>query len=122
MGLLEPHERYGGGAGEADLIKRVMDADPIDDFDQASSSRLAAMFDAAIPEPKCIVCGHMDFSLLVSPKPRLITAVHYFEGSDPVPKQFTQTLAVACKNCGYVMQFAMPAIKALAKRSGWQDG
>jgi hypothetical protein len=99
-----------------------MDAEPIDDLEQADSSRLAAMFDAAIPKPKCVICSHKDFSLLVSSKPGLITAVHYFEGSDPVPKQFTQTLAVACKNCGYVMHFAMPAIRALAERSGWRDG
>jgi predicted nucleic-acid-binding Zn-ribbon protein len=83
--------------------------------------RLAEMLGAALPKITCQACKSSSFSLLKSTNRDLLTAVHYYDGSNPLPQQFTQTLAIACNNCGYVMHFVMPAVKKLAQDKGWQD-
>jgi predicted nucleic-acid-binding Zn-ribbon protein len=86
-----------------------------------ATQRLAGMFDAALPKISCQACKKAEFTLLNAPDGDYLTAVHYYAGSDPIPKKFTQTIAVACSNCGYVMHFILPAVKKLALENGWQD-
>ena len=66
---------------------------------------------------KCPVCRHQEFAQLDDLNSHLRTNLMHYEGDDPVPKQRTRLISMACTNCGHIEQFAEEPLRRRALAS-----
>jgi hypothetical protein len=57
-----------------------------------------------LPSFKCAACMQNGFTILDGGG-SLTTAIHLYRDADPLPKKFSETVMVACTNCGHTMTF-----------------
>ena len=63
---------------------------------------------------RCPVCRHDEFAVLDELGSHLRTSLMHYEGDDPVAKQRTRLISLACTNCGHIEQFAEEPLRRRA--------
>jgi hypothetical protein len=62
----------------------------------------------------CPVCRHSEFAIFDELGASLRTNLMHYESDDPVPKQRTRLISIACTNCGHIEQFAEEPLRRRA--------
>ncbi len=63
---------------------------------------------------QCPVCRHFEFAILDELGSHLRTNLMHYEGDDPVAKERTRLISLACTNCGHIEQFAETPLRRRA--------